>query len=162
MKLRVIGYQPIGSPRFLKEFMATASELGVLDRLDVVGALPSRAEMLQKARQCRVGIAFMPTTSNDRNERAMAGASNKAFDYLACGLALLVSDLPEWKAMFVEPGFGLSCVPEEPESIREALRWFFENREHTRSMGQRGQSRIASEWNYETQFGSVLRVMQQG
>ena len=46
----------------------------------------------------------MPLTSDDVNLRTMAGASNKPFDYLARGLALLVSDLAEWKALFVDPG----------------------------------------------------------
>jgi hypothetical protein len=49
----------------------------------------------------------MPTCSRDRNEQAMSGASNKAFDYLVCGLAVLVSNLPDWRSTFVEPGYGL-------------------------------------------------------
>jgi hypothetical protein len=49
----------------------------------------------------------MPKVSEDINMQAMVGASDKAFDYLACGLALLVSDLPDWRAIYVEAGYGL-------------------------------------------------------
>ncbi|MGH9545458.1 MAG: glycosyltransferase [Terriglobales bacterium] len=161
IKLRVIGYETVGSPTFLRDFSAAASELGLLSRIDIVGALPRHSQILEYSQDCRVGLSLMPTCSRDRNEQAMSGASNKAFDYLACGLALLVSDLPEWKSMFVEPGFGLSCVPAEPGSISEALRWFFENPEQTRAMGERGRLLIASEWNYETQFAPVIRLMQE-
>lgn len=161
IKLRVIGYETAGSPTFLKDFTAAASQLGLSERLDIVGALPRRSQMLDYSRDCHVGLSLMPTCSSDRNEQAMSGASNKAFDYLACGLALLVSDLPDWKSMFVEPGFGLSCAPGEPASIKKTLQWFFENPEHTRAMGERGRTRIASEWNYETQFAPVPKLMQE-
>lgn len=161
IKLRVIGYETVGSPTFLTDLTAAALELGLSNRLDIVGALPLRSQMLEYSQNCSVGLSLVPTCSRDRNERTMSGASNKAFDYLACGLALLVSDLPDWRSMFVEPGYGLQCVPEHPDSIATALRRFFENPEQTRTMGERGRSRVASEWNYETQFGPVIKLMRE-
>ncbi len=58
----------------------------------------------------------MPPRSDNINEQAMAGVS-KAIDYLACGLALLVSDLLDWKELVVAPGYALACDPRDPESI---------------------------------------------
>ena len=102
----------------------------------------------------------MPLQSDDVNEQAMAGASNKPFDYLACGLALLVSDLPEWRELFVKPGYGLACHPRDPESIARQLRWFVEHPIETRSMGAEGRRRILLEWNYEKQFLPVHQHLQ--
>ena len=90
----------------------------------------------------------------------MAGASNKPFDYLACGLALLVSDLPDWRKMFVEPGYGLACNPNDTDSIAAQLRWFLKHPAETREMGERGRQRILTEWNYERQFAAVVEVIQ--
>jgi glycosyltransferase involved in cell wall biosynthesis len=160
IKLRVIGYETVGSSTFLRDFTATASKLGLLNRLDIIGALPLRSQILEYSQGCQVGLSLMPTCSRDRNEQAMAGASNKAFDYLVCGLAVLVSNLPDWRSMFVEPGYGLHCVPEVADSIATALHWFFEHRENTRMMGELGRSRIVSEWNYEIQFAPVFRLLQ--
>jgi glycosyltransferase involved in cell wall biosynthesis len=160
IKLRVIGYETVGSPTFLRDFTTTASELGLLNRLDIIGALPLRSKILEESHGCHVGLSLMPTCSCDRNEEAMAGASNKAFDYLVSGLAVLVSNLADWRSMFVESGYGLHCVPEDADSIAAALRWFFEHREDTRMMGLRGRNRIISEWNYETQFAPVFRLLQ--
>jgi glycosyltransferase involved in cell wall biosynthesis len=98
----------------------------------------------------------MPKESDDINEQAMAGASNKPFDYLSCGMALLVSDLPDWRKIYVEAGYGLTCDPEEPESIATSLRWFLDQPVEMRAMGERGRRRIATEWNYETKFFPVL------
>ena len=33
------------------------------------------------------------------------------FDYMAAGLALLVSDLADWREMFVARGFARACDP---------------------------------------------------
>jgi glycosyltransferase involved in cell wall biosynthesis len=89
----------------------------------------------------------------------MAGASNKPFDYMARGLALLVTDLPDWRAMYVDEGFGLCCQPDSVESIVEALKWFWENRAERQAMALRGRQRILEAWNYEQQFHSVLTAV---
>jgi glycosyltransferase involved in cell wall biosynthesis len=92
----------------------------------------------------------------------MVGASNKAFDYMACGLPLLVTSLPDWVSTFVLPGFGLSCNPDDPDSIADALRWFLEHPAERCEMGLRGQDQIRSAWNYETMFTNVLSAMEGG
>jgi glycosyltransferase involved in cell wall biosynthesis len=98
----------------------------------------------------------MPTDSQDPNLQFMVGASNKPFDYLACGLALLVSDLPSWRQLYVDASYGLVCDPDDPASIAAALLWFLEHPDDQRAMGERGRQRVATEWNYEHQFAPVL------
>jgi hypothetical protein len=73
---------------------------------------------------------------------------------------VLVSDLPDWREMFVEPGYGLSCNPEEPRSVAAALLHFYNCPADTRLMGERGRMRILAEWNNETQFEPVLRTLE--
>jgi glycosyltransferase involved in cell wall biosynthesis len=119
-----------------------------------------RYELLQYCRQSDIGLSLMPSVSNDLNMQAMPGASNKAFDYLACGLALIVSDLPEWRRMFVEPGYGVACRPEDRASIAAALRNLIGDPSRMRAMGECGRQRIEREWNYERQFESVLAVIE--
>src|SRR5207247_348205 len=104
-----------------------------------------RQSLLDHCRDARVGLALMPLRSDDVNESAMAGASNKPFDYMACGLALLVSDLPDWCDLFLRPGYGLGCNPEDSDSIAQALQWFFDHPAKTRAMGRRGRQQILAE-----------------
>ena len=150
-----VGYETIGHLGYVRRLRELACDLGVLARVEFVRALP-RKEMLHHCHRDDVGLALMPRSSPELNEQHMTGASNKPFDYLACGLALLVSDRPDWRAMFVEPGYGLACDPESADSIAAALRWFLEHPAEMREMGERGRQRILSEWNYESQFRSVL------
>ena len=106
-----------------------------------------------------IGLALLPMTSSDLNFQAMPGASNKAFDYMACGLAVLVSDLPEWRKMFVEPGYALPCNPEDPTSIAWAIRRLIDTPGYMRAMGEKGRQRILSDWNYEKSFRPVLEKL---
>jgi glycosyltransferase involved in cell wall biosynthesis len=157
--LRIAGYETIGHIGYVQALQKRADTLGVRDRFEFIGSF-SRDSLLKQCRHADVGIAFMPPHSDDVNEQAMTGASNKPFDYLACGLALLVADRPDWKKMFVEPGYGLACDPTDPESIARTLRWFFEHAEETRQMGTNGQERVLREWNYEQQFKLPLLFSQ--
>ena len=68
---------------------------------------------------------------------------------------MLVSDLPVWRSLFVEPGYGLGCNAEDPQSIAEALSWLMDHSTEMRAMGERGRQRVTADWNYETQFGPV-------
>jgi glycosyltransferase involved in cell wall biosynthesis len=141
----------------MQQLQERACQLGLSERVDFLGTMATRSNLFEWCRGCHVGLALMPKESGDVNEQTMTGASNKPFDYLACGLALLVSDLPDWRAMYVEPGYGLACDSDDPKGIATALRWFLEHPAETQTMGERGRQRIVSEWNYETQFAPVLR-----
>jgi glycosyltransferase involved in cell wall biosynthesis len=153
--LRVVGYETIGHPGYSRTLLETAEKLRVAHRLDLRNAVP-RQHLFEVCRHCDIGLALMPGNSTDMNEQNMTGASNKAFDYLACGLPMLVSDLPDWRKMYVDAGVALACDPGDPASIAAALRWFLDHPEEMRAMGERGRKRILAEWNYEAQFAPVL------
>lgn len=153
--LRIVGYETAGSRGYVDRLKWAAQRVGVHDRMACSRAVPTRRELLSVARSCDIGLAFMPRTSEDANMRYMTGASNKPFDYLACGLALLVSDLPDWREMYVDPGYGLACDPQDPVSIAAALTRFLHGPSEMRAMGEAGRRRVTAEWNYETQFRPV-------
>jgi glycosyltransferase involved in cell wall biosynthesis len=155
VELKFAGYETIGHQGYIQHLLGVARNLGIADRVQYLGLLPDRATLLDLCSQCHVGVALFPRT----NRQPMAGASNKPFDYLACSLALLVSDLPDWRDTYVVPGYALVCDPADPDSIAAALRWFLEHRDETRTMGDRGRQRIIESWNYESQFQPVSTLI---
>jgi glycosyltransferase involved in cell wall biosynthesis len=158
VKLRVIGYETVGYLGYVRELQQLAAARGVGHRVEFIPTAP-RNELLQITDRSQVGLSLMPARSEEINERWMRGASNKTFEYMARGVPVLVTDLPDWTATFVEPGFGRACRPDDPQSIADALSWFHEHREAARQMGERGRQRIIDDWNYERQFEPVLRLM---
>lgn len=154
-ELTLVGYETIGSRGFITTFLEKAEALGLGGRVHYQGAM-SRTKLHAIAARMDVGLVFMPMESCNINMAHMTGASNKAFDYLAMGQMLLVSDLPEWREMFVEPGYALASNPTDVASLEFAMRWCVENPAAVREKGERGRQRILAEWNYETQFQPVL------
>jgi glycosyltransferase involved in cell wall biosynthesis len=158
--LTVVGYETAGSVGYMEALRRRAAGLGIEARLNLIGPLEGRREVMEVCRRHDVGLALMPLKSDDLNLRTMSGASNKPFDYLSGGLALLVSQLEDWQEMFVKPGYALACDPASTKSIEAALRWFAEHPDETRSMGEKGRQRILHEWNYEAQFRPALEMVQ--
>jgi len=158
VKLRVIGYETASTTGYMDVLRENARDLGILQRVELSGPI-SRFELIEQRRKSDIGLALMPMKTEDINLRAMTGASNKAFAYRACGLALAVSDLPPWRTLYVEPGYGVACDPDEPISIERALGTLLSDPNEIRAMGERGRQRVAHEWNYETQFAKVLEVI---
>ncbi|PZR72040.1 MAG: glycosyltransferase [Chthoniobacterales bacterium] len=154
--LTIAGYPTVGHPNYRNALKREAAERGIEDDVHFLGPVPDRAVLLRHCREATVGLALMPMDARDANEQTMLGASNKPFDYMACGLALLVSRLPDWEAQYVSRGFGRSCDPSSPESVAEALRWFIKHPEETNKAREYAREQIKRCWNYETEFTPVL------
>jgi glycosyltransferase involved in cell wall biosynthesis len=156
--LRVCGYEVPGARGYIDQLLQLGQRVGATPLVDYIGHFP-RETLLEEAASAHVGLALMPLTSDDINMRHMTGASNKAFDYMASGLALLVSDLADWRTMFVEPGYARACNPNDTGSIVRALRWFLDNEGERRQMAARGRARIEADWNYDAAFAPILTVL---
>ncbi len=159
MTLCVVGYETVGSRGYLHQLREAASRLGITSRVEYAGELSRGRELHERLDACQVGLCLVPLKSPDINEQWMVGASNKPFEYMARGLALLVPDHPDWRRMYVEPGYGLACDPGDPNSIAETLRWCLEHPLEVHAMGEKGRQRVLEEWNYERQFSPVLRQL---
>lgn len=158
LNLRIIGYQTVGAPDYVAELLGAAREAGVADRVTYAGAFEQRVSLLNEISACDIGIATTNTAGTDENMQTMAGASNKAFDYMARGLPILVTDDPAWRRMYVDPGFGVACNPLDPVSIAAALTPLLDAARRT-EMGERARRRIRDDWNYVRQFASVSQAM---
>jgi glycosyltransferase involved in cell wall biosynthesis len=159
VRIQVVGYETLGNIGYTAELIKLAAKYGATEMIEALGTRPRRS-LLRLAAKAHVGISLMPKRSGDINLQHMVGASNKAFDYMACGLPLLVADLPDWVETFVKPGYGVACDPEDPDSIERALRWFLEHAEERREMGRRGREKVRNSWNYEAMFAGVLKRLE--
>src|SRR5262249_29113094 len=106
VRLTVAGYETVLSQGYVDKLRDIVRQAGAEHRFRYAGVIPRRTDLLTLCRQADVGIAFMPLRDRgDINASNMTGASNKPFDYLSQGLALLVSNRPDWKTMFADAGF---------------------------------------------------------
>jgi glycosyltransferase involved in cell wall biosynthesis len=158
VRLRIAGYEAPSARGYVSHLVGSDTGASADAPVEYLGMV-SRADLLGEAARAHVGLALMPLSSGDPNMNHMVGASNKPFDYMAAGLTLLVSDLPDWTRVFVEPGFGVACNPADADSISAALGWFVDHPEGRRAMAARARDKIEAEWNYDTQFCAVLESL---
>jgi glycosyltransferase involved in cell wall biosynthesis len=111
-----------------------------------------RKDLFSTSQSGDLGLALMPLESDDVNMAHMAGASNKAFDYMASGLLPLVSNLPEWIDMFVTPQFAVAADPRSVDNLCETISTVMVNIETYRAGNQLRRAKILSDWNYDQVF----------
>ncbi|HEX3883727.1 MAG TPA: glycosyltransferase [Stellaceae bacterium] len=162
VKLRIAGREAPGAQGYLARLLDAGNSHNAATSVEYLGELPFRSELLARTATCDLGLALMPRDSMDINMRHMAGASNKPFDYMAAGLALLVSDLPDWHEMLVRPGYARGCDPADPGSVAAALGWFLDHPEKRRAMAARSRAKIEAEWNYDAAFAPVMAELVNG
>jgi glycosyltransferase involved in cell wall biosynthesis len=158
VRLQIAGYDTSPGRRHLSDMIERYgkwNEGGLIDALGQIG----REDLLTGAATADAGLALMPFASDDINMVSMVGASNKAFDYMAAGLPIIVSDLAEWKAMYVAPGHGFAANPSDARSLAAVIRLLLDDPVDRRSMGSRNQAKIATEWNYDTHFRAVVNAL---
>jgi len=174
IELQIVGYATYAAQKYIESVVSMNKEAGQ-KTISYHGALSRRSELLAVADSCEAALCLVPMSSQDLNMRTMAGASNKPFDAMARGLAVVVSDLPAWTSMYLEKpedvagaggdpkvripnpgkGYGIAIDPESKESIQAGLNWMVNNREKLWEMGQRGRQKIKNEWNYEDHYAKM-------
>jgi glycosyltransferase involved in cell wall biosynthesis len=160
VQLTIAGYEAPGAGGYVKRLVSLGSrQKDGPSLVTFLGEIPQRGELLNVCARHDVGLAIMPLSSADLNMSHMTGASNKPFDYLAARLALIVSDLPDWRALFVDPGYGLACIPSDADSVRETVGWFLDHPDQRIKMGELGRSRIETDWNYDVAFQPILDAL---
>jgi glycosyltransferase involved in cell wall biosynthesis len=159
VSIRLVGYETSGSIGYTSQLTEHAKRLGVADRFHFLGAM-AREPLMQSCRECDVGLALLRIHEGDINMFHMVGASNKPFDYLSQGLAIVVHEDEAWREFYVQRGCAISCDGTSVQSLAETFRWLATHKTEVRAMGERGRQLSLKEWNYEYQFQPVLEAME--
>ncbi len=159
VSLRVVGYFPPGAESYRERFLGEVKRLGLSHRVEFLGAMPMRSELLAQCADCDLGLCLLQHDVEDLNMRHMAGASNKAFDYLSQGLGLLVPNDPSWRRMFVDPGYAKPCDFGDIEGLAAILRELADHPDVLQKMGQLGRQKILEQWHYEAGFAPILEII---
>jgi len=150
--VQLMGYETIESPGYVSQLLQRF-EHSVNLRFEFLGSQPMRDAMLRQAAQADAGLLFF-SNQEDVNERAMVGASNKIGDYLAAGIPILCSLNSEFEALSGELD-GIYPVGSETDLTELLLRL----KDHYADASARIalQKQIKMRFNYETEFGPVLK-----
>ena len=99
VRLDLVGYPNYEDRDYPEAIRAADEGKGVLC---YHGTLPQRGDLFRVMDECEAALCLMPLRSRFAGMEQMAGASNKPFDAMARGLAVVISDLPAWTSMYLE------------------------------------------------------------
>ena len=74
---------------------------------------------------------------------------NKPFEYMAAGLPVVASDLPQQVEVIQNNEAGLLAQPENPMSFVKAIETLLENRDLARKLGRNGQRQFIEKYSWE-------------
>lgn len=158
VELRYAGFEVVGAPGYAARFLDAARRAGLGQRVAFLGTFPDRGGLLQALRGSHVGLVTLDRT--DRNHASMLGASNKVFDFLSQGLAVLGDSDPDWNEL---PELGPSlyrCTdPLDPAVLAATLDELAARLPALHQSGELGRQRCLESYNYEAQFVPVLEFM---
>jgi len=108
--------------------------LGALIRASRIGLIPGQVSAQNLA-------PFVPT---------------KLFEYLACGLPVVASDLPSIRGFYATADWGILAEPADPEAHARAIAYLLDHPQEARAKGMRGRAAVEARFNWEQEERKLL------
>jgi glycosyltransferase involved in cell wall biosynthesis len=106
-----------GSPGYAESLRSLAARTGVTDRVHFEGPVPASQMIARAHTDADIGLHVPPGHSPQKR----FSLPNKFFEYIAAGLALCVSDVPEMARLVREHDLGLLVPEATPDAIALAV-----------------------------------------
>jgi glycosyltransferase involved in cell wall biosynthesis len=81
--------------------------------------------------------------------------STKMFEYMACGIPVVVSDFPFWQQLVADADCGVTVDPLRPEGVVKAVEALCRDPEEARRLGENGRRAILERYNWENEFAKL-------
>jgi glycosyltransferase involved in cell wall biosynthesis len=120
------------------------AELGLGSRVHFHAPVPL-ADLLSYSSQADVGVTLLEDTC----ENHRLALPNKAFEYVAAGIPVVASDLPELRGLIERHGIGWSADPADPVAVAGALREAIASRDDGELRARLGRAAEELSWRRE-------------
>ncbi len=89
----------------------------------------------------------------------LIASPNKAFEYMACSLPIVMSDFPYWRKAF--DGAAIFVDPQDPEAIAGAIQYLLDHPDEARRLGETGRRLVEKKYSWETEVPKLLALYKQ-
>lgn len=84
--------------------------------------------------------------------------TNKLFEYMVCGLAIIASNFPNIRRFIEENNCGICVDPTSVMEISSTIRFLHENRELMLKFGENGKKAVLKQYNWEAENIKFLAI----
>jgi glycosyltransferase involved in cell wall biosynthesis len=120
-------------------------------RVDFLG-WQSRPEVAALLGRARVGLVLLQPVPHYQSNYPV-----KLFEYMAAGLPVVASDLPNCRQVVEDTGCGLVVDPLDTAAIAKAVQWLLENPSEAEEMGRRGRRAVEERHNWNSEGQKLVR-----
>lgn len=82
----------------------------------------------------------------------------KMFEYMACGMAVVSSDIPLWRDTVEEAGCGLCVDPKDIDAVTSAVRYLADHPDEAKKMGENGRRWAEKKYNWSREEEKLLAL----
>ena len=149
VQVLLIGYCDDGEvERALRERVAS---LGLASQVEIMGRI-RHSEMAQALGRARIGICPLQDIAKFR-----VNIPVKVFEYWACGLPVISSDLPPIRPFFKNVHGGILYSPSDAAELAQAIAWLLSHRAASARMGQCGREAVVQRFNHGREVRKLQR-----
>jgi glycosyltransferase involved in cell wall biosynthesis len=128
---------------------------GLSAQVELRGRMP-HTQVSAWIRSGRIGLVTLQPIA-----KFLKNIPTKMFEYWACGLPVIASDLPPIRPFLSNGKNGLLFAPTSAEDLARVIAWLIRHPWEGKTMGQYGQEQVSKEWNNDRQIDDLISLYEQ-
>jgi glycosyltransferase involved in cell wall biosynthesis len=149
-KILMFGYTD--RPDFKAEFLRRAAERKIDDCFELLGRMPHEQVPFLMS-QARIGVVPLQPIP-----KFLKNIPTKVFEYWACALPIVASNLPPIRMFFREGLYGHLVDPTDPQQWANALFHLLDNPQKAQWMGKQARTAVRARFNAAPEQRKLLRL----
>lgn len=144
---------PFSSSEYQREVM----EKFPPGKIEYMGNL-DRKSLFQQYSRASIGVCTLHAVGQ---YALLDNMSTKVYEYMQCGLPVIMSDFPcykHWNGLY---HFGICVDPDDPDAIAAAIRYLLDNPEEAKQMGENGRRAVQEEFNWGMEAKKLLALYEE-
>jgi glycosyltransferase involved in cell wall biosynthesis len=154
--VRLVAIGSFNEQKVKADVLSYARQQGVAEAIEFVDYRPHR-EIPYELVTSRV--ALVPWQRNEQTMRMFF--PNKIFEYMACGLPIVASDLPSLRQVIGQARCGLLVAPDDARAHAQAIAYLLDHPEEAKRMGLQGRKTVHALYRWENEEARLLELYRQ-
>jgi len=137
-------------------YIKKLQELPGWEKVDFLGRIP-QGEVHKTLSQCSIGLAVLQYTRNVGGKMGTLG-NTKLFEEMMAQLPVICTDSIVWNDVVTRYSCGICVPPDDPDSLRTAIRYLLDHPEEAKQMGRNGRRAVEEEFNWSEEEKKLLAL----